>query len=343
MAITESTLSAVFSDLWQFYQQSEQKTGSVERFYTIAGYTVCLRFAGAALLPAVTNALAHLATTATPNPDLTVYLADSASSGIPAPAPTVPPGIYRWAEGGRYLCHYGQGLWQEAFDLRLGWGILAVETAWDYPGYAAPLRNIFLWWLAHHRLYGLHTAVVGTPSGAALIVGNGGAGKSTTAIACLQADLVYLGDDFCVIKAEGTPRAYSLYSSGKLCADSRRWLAPCAATEARLDDNHKMVYQWYPHYKAQLLSSLPIHAILLPKIHGVVHTAMRPATANEAFTALVTTTLRVTSLPTLTVQRLLGAVKHLVEQTPCYHLALGTETAQSPALIAHLLQEQSGS
>lgn len=337
MTIPTSTLTAAFSDLWQFYQQSERMSGCVERFYTVAGQTICLCFAGTALLPVVTNALAHLATTATANPDLTIYLAESASSGIPVPTPTLPPGMYRSEEGSLYFCQYGPGMWQEAFAPRLRLGIFAIEAAPDYPGYATPLRNIFLWWLAQAGLYGIHTAAVGTPGGAALIVGNSGAGKSTTAIACLHAGLIYLGDDFCVVQAAARSRVYSLYSSGKLCADSRRWLAPCTATEARIDDNSKMVYQWYPLHKAQLFSSLPIHAVLLPQVHGGAHTAVRPATSSEAFTALVTTTLRVTSLPTLTVQKLLTAMKCLVAQTPCYHLALGTETAQIPAVITHLL------
>lgn len=335
-----STLSSAFSNLQEFYHQSAQKLGYVERFYTIAGYTIHLCFAGTALLPAITNALAHLATAPTVTPDLTIYLADSASSGIEMPLPTVAPGMYRLEEEGLYFCHYGEGLWQEVFAPHLQLGIFAIDTASDYPGYASPLRNILLWWLAQHELYGLHAAAVGTQDSAALIVGNSGSGKSTTAITCLQAGLTYLGDDFCIVKAADRLQVYSLYSSGKLCDDSRRRLAPHATTEVHIDDHHKMVYQWHPHFKAQLPSSLPIQAILLPTFSGGTQTSVHPATTSEAFTALVTTTLRVTSLPTRIVQNLLTAMKCLAQQTPCYHLALGTETGQIAATITRLLQEQ---
>ena len=52
-----------------------------------------------------------------------------------------------------------------------------------------------------------------------LITGSGGAGKSTTALLCLQAGLAYLGDDYVVIALDPVPTAYSLYCTAKLNDD----------------------------------------------------------------------------------------------------------------------------
>ena len=341
MDFAERTLPRAYAHLLHFYRQSEQKLGRVEQFYTIAGYTVCLRFAGEALAPKLTSALAHLSTTPTAAPDLVVCLADQQSSGVAMPRLAWGPGMYSSAQARLYFYLNEQGHWQESFMPRFRLALLAIADSALYPPYAqaAPLRNILVWWLAQHGLYGLHVAAVGDAEGVVLIVGSGGAGKSTTAIACLQAGFSYLGDDFCVLGFDPAPRIHSLYSSGKLCDDSRHWLNPYEAAASEVSDNGKMIYQWHSQFKAQLPSSLPIRAILLPRLSGATSTTVHAASPGEAFTALTTTTLRVMSLPTKSISNLLGAISRLTRQVPCYHVALGGELAQLPGVISAILEQ----
>ncbi len=333
------------SHLVRFYRRAERQRGRIERYYQIAGRTVCLRFAGPALVAKLTPAFAHLETTTTASPDLVICVADAQSSGVALPALDWTPGIYYTPRGAHYLHLHedsaGDFLGQEAFLPRFGLAVLALADATAYPPYAqaAPLRNILIWWLAQQGCYGLHTAAVGDGAGVALIIGAGGAGKSTTAIACLQAGLTYLGDDFCVLDLDPTPRIHSLYSTGKLCEDSRHWLKPDTSTTSGLRDAGKMIYQWYPQFAAQLPATMPIRALLLPSVSGAVATNIRPVPPAAAFTALATTTLRVTSLPTRSCQQLLRAIRQLVQTIPCYQLALGSATSQIPTTILHVLEQ----
>ncbi|MCX6048192.1 MAG: hypothetical protein NT075_24085 [Chloroflexi bacterium] len=337
----ELTLPRAYANLLRFYRQSEQKLGRIEQFYAIAGYTVCLRFAGQALVPQLTSALSHLATTPTSLPDLVVCLADQQSSGIAMPPAAWAPGMYSTAQARLYFHLNEQDQRQESFMPRFRLGLFAIADSALYPpnAQAAPLRHILVWWLAQQGLYGLHVAAVGNAEGAVLIVGSGGAGKSTTAIACLQAGFTYIGDDFCVLGFDPAPRIHSLYSSGKLRDDSRQWLKPHEAAARELGGKGKMIYQWHTQFKSQLPRSLPIRAILLPRISGATATTARSASPGEAFTALTTTTLRVLSLPAPAVSRVVGAISRLTRQVPCYHLALGSETTQIPGGISSILEQ----
>ena len=68
----------------------------------------------------------------------------------------------------------------------------------------------------------LHAAAVGTADGGVLIVGRGGVGKSTTALACLAAGMKYVADDYLVVQLDPEPRAFQLYGTAKLEASQLR-------------------------------------------------------------------------------------------------------------------------
>ena len=80
---------------------------------------------------------------------------------------------------------------------------------------SAPFRNLLHWSLADTGLAFAHAAVVGTPAGGVLLAGRGGAGKSTTAMVCVDAGWCYVADDYCVLDASGHPTAHALVRHGE--------------------------------------------------------------------------------------------------------------------------------
>src|SRR5436190_545935 len=69
---------------------------------------------------------------------------------------------------------------------------LAVVWVWDARTLAAadccrPLLRLLHWWLADQPWQLVHGAAVGAAAGGVLVTGVGGAGKSTTALACVSA------------------------------------------------------------------------------------------------------------------------------------------------------------
>ena len=74
LSIAECDRLAFFHLVYEGFQRAAQVAGAIDYFYTIGGYTLCLRFAGLGLIPQITPALSHLATAPTANPDLTICL-----------------------------------------------------------------------------------------------------------------------------------------------------------------------------------------------------------------------------------------------------------------------------
>lgn len=76
-----------------------------------------------------------------------------------------------------------------------------------------PLRFALRWWAVAHGGALVHTAAVAGRRGAALIVGPAGAGKSTTAFACLGRGPLVLGDDYCLVEPASPAKQAVVHAS----------------------------------------------------------------------------------------------------------------------------------
>ena len=78
----ESEQRAYFHAALERAIAAESKTGIVERFFTLAGSVLNLKFAGDSLAGAFTPALAHLEIAPTAYPDAVFHIWDSKSTGM---------------------------------------------------------------------------------------------------------------------------------------------------------------------------------------------------------------------------------------------------------------------
>jgi hypothetical protein len=201
----------------------------------------------------------------------------------------------------------------------------------------APLRAILHWWLGDHRRGFVHGAGVGLGSGGALIVGKGGSGKSTTALACLDAGLAYAGDDYCLVGATETPYVHSVYSSAKLTPDSMLRFPRLQQTlgTAGRADGEKSVLFLYPSYRSQLLGGFPLRAILVPRITGRSASDVSALSPSKALLQLAPSSLF--QLPGRTPAGF-AAIAALVRSVPCYTLQLGTDLSGVASAVAAVLE-----
>lgn len=108
-------------------------------------------------------------------------------------------------------------LWVMRSDINTA--IRWVTTAGDVPLWEqlSPLRAAARWIAAANQSATVHCGAVGNEHGAVLLVGDAGAGKSTTSMACLGSTLDVLGDDFCFVDAsKPTPVVDAMYRLAKL-------------------------------------------------------------------------------------------------------------------------------
>jgi len=352
----DTDLTAFFESAYQIFQIAEHAAGSVERYYNICSQYVKLRFAGSALIPSLTRALGHLLVDYVDSPSLTVCIWDDVSTNTHMPPPPW-AGLTVLGTDGNFRGVYTRrgdvrGFCDDRILTSYNWDANALSIMdkkrglalyWTYnasrlPSYesSAPLRTIFHRWINQFGFQFIHSGAVGTPDGGVLLVGKGGVGKSTTALSCLNSDLLYVSDDYCLICTEPAPFACCIYSSAKLNADNIKRVPHVFPTMSNIDrvDKEKAVFFLYPLFAKKIVSGLPIRAILLPRISSGEETSLAPASSIEALKALALSTMSQLAGAGRESLEIMNRLVHLV---PCYHMKLGTDLARIPHVISGLL------
>lgn len=345
-----NTLAAFTEQALAAFATAQPKCLCATRTYTLSGHAFQLSFANQALVDRLTPALAHLAVAeppADPSTALTIYIWDSASTGVALPPmPSSLQGRTAPAQAWGTYSHTPthQAFFQPAhqvlslIDQTRNIGIYWTADADHLPIYegGAPLLLLLHWWLGQHQRQIIHAAAVGNATGAVILVGKGGSGKSTTALCCLNEGMFYLGDDYCLLSVTDAPLVYSLYTSGKLYkADLGRFpRLQQALTTAPYAYADKSLYFFHDTLAAQLAHQRPLRAVLIPTITDGRNCYLQPASPAAALVALApSTTFQLCGNQRYTVQQL----SQVLRQVPAYTLVLGTDLTQIPPLIANLL------
>jgi hypothetical protein len=303
------------------------------------------------LLPA----LRHLACEHSGPPELTVYLWDNASTSTRLPLliqsllQAVPAARHEMLDTRyellglndqriRTVYRLGPCNILSVFDQQRGLALYWLEDASRLPYWevGSPLQTLLNWWCERHGLQFLHAAAVGASSGAVLLTAAGGSGKSSTALACLQAGMGYLADDYCLA---GQGRVWSLYGTAKLVGptDLSRFpeLAGCVLNRDR-SEGDKLLLDIFGQCPQQMLLEAPLKAVVIPRISPEPGQPSRlvPVGGSQALLALAPTTLFQLAG---THQASLSRMSHLLRTVPAFVLELGRDLAAVPSLLEALL------
>jgi hypothetical protein len=183
-------------------------------------------------------------------------------------------------------------------------------TRWDR---AAPLRTALHFALATPQRQLVHGAVVGVDGRGVLLAGPGGSGKSTTTLACLEAGMQIVGDDYAAIElGHERVRAWNLYGSIKV---GERGKGPGGRDGRRtLLLGHDL--------PGTPTETLDLQAILIPRIGDRRESRTNRANPADALRALAPSTLL--QAPHEEGQTL-GILADLARSVPAYHLHLGAD------------------
>lgn len=350
-----------FEALQAAYDRAAAAVGEVRSRLFIAGVRVEMRFASQVMRLRFAPALAHHPAQFDGEPDLTVCLWEHGHA-----AGMLPRLPWRYATD-RYTADYGtQGEIAGFNDARFGtlhhqwFGELTLidraagrafytvrdAAALPYWFSAFPLRSVLHLWSRDRAMQLMHAAAVGSASGGVLIVGASGAGKSTTALACLADDrhgLQIAGDDYIAVDAigGGAPHVYSLYSVVKLVPQPRiafPSLLPYALNPGWREDE-KIMIGLHAAAPDRLITDYPLRAVVVPRITGARDSRIVPGRAIDALRGLAPTTI----FQTIAAKRATFAkLVALVRSVPVLTLEAGTDMAGIPAAIAGLLSERHG-
>lgn len=218
----------------------------------------------------------------------------------------------------------------ETWGSDAGWA--TGETA-AHPGHLAIAA-----WLATTGAHVVHGAAVSVEGQGVLLVGAGGAGKSTTAIAMARAGAALLADDLCVIERDaGTAVVHPLYASCKLNADSDRRLALDTATLGRTAGSKRVIAMDGPLAPG---AAVPVAAVVLLRPPGALDGAVRREPAGRAAAALGATGL-LAALGAIDLADWFRGATALVRAVPAYSVELTWDLGRLTGAIAGVVGVQS--
>ncbi|HKY64072.1 MAG TPA: hypothetical protein VJR29_11695 [bacterium] len=304
---------------------------------------VAFRFANSALLSTIMPPFAHL-----PPSDpasqrwLSVDLWDGESSGIvlkPPPMKELHGGRVYLGEGRHSVLYDYHAQILCLYDAEDRHAIFWTPRADTFPYFesVSPLRVIFDWFFTDSSLQMMHAGSVGTEKGALLLVGKGGSGKSTTCSLAFRSELSFLGDDFCLVDS-AKPRVYSLYASSKLCpdvVDRFPELKPAQNYSPRHPEE-KATFLLAEKFSSKIPASLPLKAVVVPRLRDSEESSFRPAKPMEALTALAPSTVFILSRNG---DHGFKKSAELLRRVPSYTLELGRNFSGVTACLVGLLDQ----
>lgn len=312
----------------------------------IAGFRLRVEVVGRVLAETIRRAFSHLIVSAGERADLTINVWDETETGIAVADQYSSQRrrdddveiLLKISEDGRYVC--------EQRDLSVSW--LDTETSrivscissasFQYlDERARPFHKLISAWLDERGVQFVHAGLIEWDGTGVLFVGNGGAGKSTSSVACLRAGMGYLGDDFVGIQMhDGACRGHGFFSSCLLNVHHLRRFPDLKphAVPAHQDFEDKSILFLHEVFPDSLRGTVDIGAIMMPRIVDREESSYRPASKAEALFAIAPTSVMFLPRPS---QKAFDRVTDLVLGLPTYWLELGRDIDGIPDAVKALI------
>jgi hypothetical protein len=319
-------------------------TGPDELNLLVAGHTVRIRIAGRRWAQIVRAAMGHLDVAANvATPELRIDAWDAEETGVPiVPAAQsnlpAPPVLMRTSQDGHQVGEERPHslVWLDRTARRVV-GCIQSTRLLNLDERARPFHKLISAWLEDNGVQFVHSGLIEHNGSGVLFVGNGGAGKSTSSIACLRAGMGYLGDDFLGLGvAAGHFVGHGLYASCLLNVHHiQRFpdLRPLGhAPNHAFED--KFVLYLKDAFPRSLKQRATVDALVLPRVVDREMTYFRPATRMAALKAIAPTSVMYLPRPN---RGAFERLTRLVEKTPCFWLELGRNIESIPLAVAALV------
>ena len=333
------------------FKQLEEEWDRSSSLSFIADFRICsrsLRMYFDASLTKLTRAFQHLKIEKSADPpDFTIFLWDATTGKKRLPpidwAYFMQTADFKTKEGPVYF-HWLDSI--EALSLihmQKNKAFYLVRDAKNLPWWVegCPLQTIVHAWLQERGLQLTHTAAIGDETGALLLTGKGGSGKSTTALSCLKGGLNYIGEDHAVldlapVSINGAPKVWSIYQSAKWKPFTRT-LFPDYETHIvnpTSADFEKALVFYDALFPSQIRDSLPIRAIVSLSVGQERAPKLNSVDASFAVQQLMLSTLQ--QLP-FCGPHTVAFFKKIGASTKHYHLVLGRNLEENVEQLKVLL------
>jgi hypothetical protein len=261
-----------------------------------------------------------------------------------------PPADQGWTErtvqspDGRFV---GQQLPNTASCLDREQNHIVAAISWSHQIFiyerAKPLARLLLKWHNDQDLQMIHAALVAQGDHGILFIGKSGSGKSTTSLACIQAGLGFLSEDYVSLElADGHFIGHSLYNSVFLKTDQLERFPALApySIRGRLPHEEKSVIVLSQVYPERLKRAVFIRALVLPRVVDTPNLRIQPVSKGETLLALGPSSLLQIPNRSLGV-RGFNKLAQLVQAVPSFRLEVGSDLSAIPQCLEDLIAEVS--
>lgn len=307
----------------------------------IAGFHVCVRIAGGRLSDRLCAALDHLPAAGGGAPDLCIDAMDG--SEVPGFSYKSTAGggragiLLKSSDDGRFIGEVRDHteIWLDRQRNHIvGWFHSGARLNLDER--ARPFHKMLSTWLEERGVQFIHAGLITCRDLGLLFVGNGGAGKSTSSIACMKAGMGYLGDDFIGFSADGEGFVgHGIYGTCLLNTHHIRRFPELEriSEPPNHDFEDKRIMYLHRDYRDRLASEVRLRALLLPRVVDTAESRVRRASKAQALMAIAPTSVMFLPRPN---KAAFGRLTALVEALPCYWLELGQRLELIPSAVDEL-------
>ena len=335
----------ILRDLVAALERAADERPVLTRRYRIAGVPVAIHVGAAGAAQDLLQAIESLACPddAKP-PQLTLFAWDGRGDGLALPespvlrredAPEAGLGGYAGASL-RAFYQPNAGV-LSLFDAATGrghWWLRDVATT-PYYERAAPFKHVLQWWIAGRGGALLHSAAAGLAGEGILIAGPSGSGKSSTALACVDAGFAFASDDYVLIDSAHPPNVHLAYATAKVVRSSLDRHAHHHRhfrNLARADEKPMLfVHDVAPD---RVGSALALRAVVLPLVAHRATTALVPMPPAEMLRALAPSSVLLFPLAGDAAFRRMA---DLCRELPCWRAELSDDPDDVAATLRGLL------
>ena len=222
----------------------------------------------------------------------------------------------------------------DAANGRGHWWLRDVATT-PYYEFAAPFKHVLQWWIAEQGGALLHSAAVGLDGNGILIAGPSGSGKSSTALACVDAGFAFASDDYVLIDEQHPPRAHLAYATAKVVRSSLSRHAQHQQHFRNLarDDEKPMLFI-QDVAPGRIGAPLALKAVVLPTVMHRATTRFVRISPAEMLRALAPSSIMLFPLAGNAAFRRMA---DLCRELPCWRAELADDPADVAAAMRGLL------
>ena len=320
----------------------------IESVCILAGQTIRIRGIGTELTERINEPFRHLRNDTRKAPGLKIDFWDESAAAFPCPVDSLDASLrssndYGYVIGSpqdRFIgCQSAQMVtWFDRASARII-GCVASRDQLSVNERGKPFHFPLLVWHADRDVPVIHAGLISWGGQGVLLGGKGDTGKSTVAVACLDAGFDYIGDDYVGLKlaADGSIEGHGLYNTTWL-EHSHLSRFSALVPHAIQGDNRKLPVLLSQVFPEKLARVAPIRLLLLPRVkdHAVARTF--PASKREALLALTPTSM--IKMP-VSGGRHFNRILKLIENVPCYWLEFGDDLRRVPLIVKDLLRRTS--